>query len=294
MMSGGPFLSARIDATGGLGCDDTTVPWWSVTKAVLATAALRLAGRGAVALDDPVDDRPFTLRQLLQHRAGVPNYGALPAYHQAVRRGEPPWPVAQLLERVKADQLDFEPGRGWAYSNVGYLLVRQLIERVTGQDLGGALRRLVLDDLGLASVRLATTPQDIAGTAWGNAGHYDPGWVYHGLLVGTPADAARFLHHLMTGALLPPRPLAEMTARHPIGGPVPGRPWRTTGYGLGLMIGEMPPAGLAMGHSGVGPGSSGAVYHFGDRATPCTVAAFSRDDREDAAEHEAVRLAGRS
>jgi CubicO group peptidase (beta-lactamase class C family) len=193
---------------------------------------------------------------------------------------------------VAVDQLDFPPGEGWRYSNVGYLFVRQFIERTVGRDIAGALRSLIFDALGLTSVRLATSPRNLADTAWGNRAGYDPGWVYHGLLLGTPADAVRFLHSLMTGDVLPPELLTEMTTVHPINeGSLPGRPWETTGYGLGLMIGRMALAGIAIGHSGAGPGSVSAVYHFRDRPRVCTVAAFATGDHEGVAENEVVRLA---
>lgn len=289
-----PFLSARIDGddTTALGNDQASVPWWSFTKTALATAALKLVARGHCSLDQQVDSRPYTLRQLLQHRAGVPNYGGLAAYHEAVRRADKPWEVGELFARVSSDRLDFAPGDGWRYSNVGYLLVRQIIEKAVDRDIGSALRYLVFDSLGLDSVWLATSPRDLVKTAWGNDTGYDPGWVYHGLLIGTPADAVRFLHSLLSGVVLPADLLAEMTTRHPIGDePLPGRPWETIGYGLGLMIGRMTSVGLAIGHSGGGPGSVSAVYHFSDVPTPCTVAAFGRGDNEGRTEHEVARLA---
>jgi CubicO group peptidase (beta-lactamase class C family) len=288
------FLAARIDAAAGpeTCADHALVPWWSFTKTALATAALQLVGRGHFRLDERIDGRPFTLRQLLQHRAGVPNYGGLASYHEAVRRGEKPWEISQLLDRVAAHRLDFDPGHGWRYSNVGYLLVRQLIEEAVGRDIGSALRYLVFDGLGLASVRMATSAEDLADTAWGNRAGYDPGWVYHGLLIGTPGDAVRFLHSLMSGDVLSRELLSEMTTRHPIGeGTSPGRPWETTGYGLGLMIGRMASAGVAIGHSGGGPGSVCAVYHFSDRPTPCTVAAFATSPQEGTTEYEVARRA---
>jgi len=290
------ILTARIDASCGpeARADLPCVPWWSFTKTVLAAAALRLVAQGYCRLDERLDGRRYTLRHLLQHRAGVPNYGGLPDYHVAVRRGEKPWEIDELLDRVGADRLDFEPRRGWRYSNVGYLFVRRFIERVTDRDIGSALRCLVFDALRLSSVRLASSVRDFAATLWGNHTQYDPGWVYHGLLIGSPGDAVRFLHRLMSGDLLPPELLAEMTMCHPIGqGPLPGRPWETTGYGLGLMIGRMASAGIVMGHSGAGPGSVSAVYYFGDRSTPCTVAAFAAAEEEGTAEYEALRLAQR-
>jgi CubicO group peptidase (beta-lactamase class C family) len=151
------FLTGRTDGRGSAASSDAaSVPWWSFTKTALATAALQLVARGQLMLDDPVDGRRYTLRQLLQHRAGVPDYGHLTIYHEAVRRGDPLWDASQLFARVAVDHLDFEPGQGWQYSNLGYFLVRRMIETATGEDLGSALRHLIFDSLGLASVRLAT------------------------------------------------------------------------------------------------------------------------------------------
>jgi CubicO group peptidase (beta-lactamase class C family) len=295
VMNAHDFVSARIrdgenrsDTDGGA---QPLVPWWSVTKTVLAAGALKLVADGRLSLDERLDGRPYTLRQLLQHRAGVPEYGRLAAYHDAVDRGDPPWSVDDLLQRVGAGSLDFAPGQGWAYSNVGYLLVRQIIEGVLGTDIGTALSETLLAPLGLDTVKLARHPADLTDTAWGNARGYHPDWVYHGLLIGTADDAARFLHDLITGKILPPDLLTEMTDAHPLGGPLPGRPWLTTGYGLGLMIGRMAGAGLAIGHSGSGPGSVGAVYHFPEGPDPCTVAVFAVGDDEAVTEFEVARLA---
>jgi CubicO group peptidase (beta-lactamase class C family) len=287
------FITARIDAPEGpVVCEQqAAVPWWSFTKTALATAALRLVSQGQWKLDEPFEGRPYTLRQLLQHRAGVPDYGSLPSYHEAVRRGEKPWDVGKLLEQVKPDRLEFEPGQGWRYSNVGYLFVRQKIEEKTGRDIGSALKQLVFEELGLTSARVVTTAEDLADTAWGNKSGYDPGWVYHGLLVGTADDAVRFLHRLILGDVLPDEILAEMINPFRLGGPLPNRPWETTGYGLGLMIPRFTSAGSTLGHSGAGPNSVSAVYHFDDLSGPRTIAAFAEGQEEGLTEHEVVRLA---
>jgi hypothetical protein len=58
------------------------------------------------------------------------------------------------------------------------------------------------------------------------------------------------------------------------------------------MIGRLDGAGFGVGHSGAGPSSVIAVYHFGDRPLPCTVAAFAQGNDEGVTEHEAVRIAG--
>lgn len=58
---------------------DLRVPWWSFGKTVIAAAALVLVRDRVLALDDAIDGQAYTLRQLLQHQAGLADYGPLPA-----------------------------------------------------------------------------------------------------------------------------------------------------------------------------------------------------------------------
>ena len=252
------MIQAWTDGGAVHATSDQPVPWWSLGKTVLAAAALVLVGQGRVQLDTPMPGRPFTLRQVLQHRAGLGCYGGLRAYHEAVLSNAAPWAEAEMLAR--ADRMVTEPGQAFGYSNVGYTLVRRMIEREVGRPLGDALAQLVFAPLGFRGVMLARTPGDLASTAWGNTSRYDPAWVYHGLLVGPAAASVLLLQRLLAGGLLPPALLAAMRGAEPVGGPIPGRPWRRTGYGLGLMIGKGEPPGHYEGHTGSGPGSSAAVY----------------------------------
>lgn len=57
------------------------------------------------------------------------------------------------------------------------------------------------------------------------------------------------------------------------------------------MIGRMDGTGRVIGHSGGGPASVCAVYHFPDLPVPCTIATFAKGESEGTAEYEAVRLA---
>lgn len=246
--------------------DAPDVPWWSFTKTVLAAAALVLVRDRRLPLDDRLDRRPFTLRQLLQHRAGLAEYGGLRAYHDAVARNDDAWPPAEMLVRTDAERLRYPPGEGWDYSNIGYFLVRQLIERTMAMPLGTALDELVMAPLGIARARLAEERRDFSPG-------YDPKWVYHGLLVGPLEQAALLLQRLLTGDLLPQPLLSSMLDRYPVGGPIAGRPWKAPSYGLGLMIGETTGGALIAGHTGGGPGSAVAVYHRLDKPTG-TAAAF--------------------
>jgi CubicO group peptidase (beta-lactamase class C family) len=237
---------------------------------------------------------PYSLRDLLQHRAGIGNYGGMRDYHEAVARGDEPWSEAELLARIPPDRLLFAPRAGWAYSNVGYLLVRRAIEAATGAGLAEALRTLVLAPLGLEAARLAVTRADMRETAFAGAHGYHPGWVYHGTVIGPVAEAALALHRLLHGDLLRPASRAALLDRHPIGGPLEGRPWHETGYGLGVMTGTMLRPGMAeplevAGHSAGGPGSVGAVYGRLGSGPPRTAAVFMEGSDEGLAEEGVLR-----
>lgn len=271
--------NGRIIASRG---SDPVVPWWSFTKTLIAAAALALVRDGRLQLDDAMPGRRFTLRQVLQHRAGVPNYGGLAAYHRDVAADREPWPVAELLRAVDADTLRFTPGEGWDYSNVGYLLVRLAIEEVCGSDLDQALKRLVFAPLGVEGPHVALARADLADVTMGDIVSYHPGWVYHGLVVGRIGDAALVLDRLLTGDLLPASLKTAMGKAHPLGGPIDGRPWQTAGYGLGLMIGTGRTQQHVLGHTGGGPGSVVAVYRCPARGR--TMAAFAPGDDENAVE----------
>lgn len=253
-------------------------PWWSFTKTILAAAALRLVDQGRLALDMAMDGA--TLRQLLRHQAGLPDYGDVPAYHAAVAAGEAPWPRARM--RAASGPPLWAPGAGWKYSNIGYLLVRDAIERATGETLGAALARLVLAPAGAVRTRLALGPGDLADVGFPPPRPYDPGWVYHGLLVGPALDAARTLRAILAPGLLSASARAAMRDAIDLGGAVPDRPWSRCAYGLGLMAGAFAGDAAVLGHSGAGPFSVAAVYHH--LTSGRTVAVFAPGDKEGVAE----------
>lgn len=269
---------------------DRLVPWWSFTKTVLAAAALVLVRDGLIGLDDPVEGETYTLHHLLQHRSGLANYSGLRAYHEAVERDDDPWPVPELLTRLDSDRLRYPAGEDWDYSNVGYLVIGQLIETLAGADLSVALQRLVLAPLGIGSARIARERADLENVAMGSARGYHPGWVYHGLLVGTVTDAALLLHRLLEGSLLTPDLLRKMLTPFVLPGPVPGRPWQIPGYGLGTMTGETTSGLKVSGHTGGGPGSTIAVYRDLDNTVARTAAFFRTSEDQTITEEGAFRL----
>lgn len=288
---------ASVGPDGGVeaGASSAVTPWWSFTKTLIAAAVLRLADEGRVALDAPLAPWAFTPRQLLGQRAGLPDYGGMAEYHAAVARGDAPWSDDAVLARFPPDRLDYAPGEGWAYSNIGYLLLRRLVEERREAAFPEALTALVLRPLGLDRARAATGPEDIAGTAFDDGRGYHPGWVFHGVVVGPVDEAALALHRLLTGDVLSPEAQAAMRTRHALRPDQASAPWSRPGYGGGVMIGEMRdgdvPALWVIGHSAGGPGSTGSVFHHPQSGR--TAAAYTNDPARGANERAAYRrLAG--
>ena len=264
------------------------VPWWSFTKTVLAATILTLIRDGLIGLDDPILNQPFTLRQLLRHEAGLADYGELAEYHAAVRNDESAWSPDEMMQRLDAARLRYSPGTGWRYSNVGYSFIGRLIERLTDLTLEEAVLQRAISPLGLSNVRFAKTRTDLQTTHLGSTLNYDPAWVYHGLLTGPVSQAALFLDRLLSTDLLSSNLRQAMQAARTLGGPIPGRPWITPGYGLGVMQGTIGGGHSLCGHTGCGPGSVIAVYRVreGDASACCAV--FEPGTSEGAVEAKVV------
>lgn len=268
---------------------------YSLTKTILAAAVLRMAARGVVELDGPAErwlpelaGRPtsVTVAQILAHRAGLPDYGGRSDYQSGVAHGSAPWSDDEFLTRCGVDG---PPVGVFAYSNIGYLLIKRLLERAGDAPLDAVLRAEVFRPLGLTSATLAERRGDLGGLLFGPslsvpdapvADRYHPGWVAHGVAAMTAEDAARLIHGLSTPDHLPAPLFRRMRDGLPVNAPMAGRPWVEPAYGLGLMVELDTLAGPSWGHTGGGPGLTAAVYHF-PGAQPVSVAVFT--DGEDAA-----------
>jgi D-alanyl-D-alanine carboxypeptidase len=246
----------------------------SVMKIFVATVVLQLVDEEVLALDgdaDPVAGG-VTVRQLLSHTSGLPNY-----HDDIVELFEPyrtdpahRWPLGprELLAVALDKPRLFPPGEGWAYSGSNFLAAGLLVEEVTGATLREELRRRIFEPLGLSATDLPAEtsatdglargyfPPDnplIPGTDWVDATELDLpfNWAGGGV-VSTGRDLARFLQALLGGELLPPHLLAEMLRT------VPSDWEESDAYGLGIeqMTSVMrkvgSPCGPAWGHLGLG------------------------------------------
>ncbi len=137
----------------------TAFLWFSMTKIATATAVMQLVDSGAVGLDARVRDHlpdfealdaRITVRQLLNHSSGIANPPPLRWIHRADQPGpEPREMVVRLLERYGKPR--FEPGDRSAYSNIGYLVLGELISEVAQIPYERYVVERVLEPIGATS-----------------------------------------------------------------------------------------------------------------------------------------------
>ena len=219
----------------------------SITKEFTAAAVLRLVAAGRVELDAPitrwipiapVQGRTVTVRQLLSHTGGVPDYAEqMGRFPGAARIDVPP---ESLLTMVRDVPPYFEPGTFMRYSNTGFALLGMLIEKVTGQPYGTWVRDSVLRPAGLASTRYCDHRAIVRHRARGytlrpsgleNADYLSYSRPYSaGSFCGTAGDLARWNAALHGGRVLAPAQYAEMVR------PATLASGQSVRYGLGVSV----------------------------------------------------------
>ncbi|MGK5496625.1 serine hydrolase domain-containing protein [Streptomyces sp. URMC 125] len=277
----------------------------STTKAFVATVLLQLTGEGRLSLDDPVerwlpgavrgrggDGRRITVRQLLQHTSGLPDYIAdvVPEPGAAGYRKNR-WTTHTSEQRVafalRRPPL-FEPGTAWGYSNTNYVLAGMVVEAVTGHPWEEEVRGRILRPLRLTRTLVPGDDPLLPRPHARNHQQFEPGGPMvdttvaylpfdgdaDGTMVGTAADVNRFFSALLRGELLAPDRLAEMQRTVPVsddhGGP-PG-----TRYGLGISRTPLSCGGGYWGHGGSGFGYVVQPGVTADGRSAVTVVAHSR------------------
>ncbi len=234
----------------------------SVTKTVTAAVAVRLAAEGHWKLDDPVTNwlpssvagsllklkglsspDALTIRRLLGHSSGLPDYFFDPGFQQQVR--EQPdriWQPHELVEAaVKIGEMLFSPGTDFSYGDTAYVLVGIAIETILGCTLAEAYRSLVFQPLEMEATYLEWR-EPPRGSRLSH--HFDQvkdlrhanlsfDWAGGGLVTNAP-DLARFLRGLFGHALFDQRWLHEMLNWRRATRWRPHSSARYLHYGLGL------------------------------------------------------------
>ena len=138
----------------------------SVSKQFTAASIALLAQEGRIALDDDVRKyipelpdytRPITIRNLVHHTSGLRDIYTLMSL-AGIRMEDvlPDDDALALIARQK--ELNFLPGDDYLYSNSGYWLLGQIIERVTGESLREYARAKIFDPLGMRDTHFHDEP----------------------------------------------------------------------------------------------------------------------------------------
>ncbi len=246
----------------------------SVSKTFTATAVLRLCERGLLSLDDPLSRfRPgfpaaakITVRQLLRHNAGVFSWDEDDATRLAIiKHPQRKWSREGMIKLAAAKPFYFEPGKGHHYSNVGYFLLGEIIEKVTQKPLAQVIAEEITRPLKLKHTYLPQEPHfrdqvihgymiqrgkmiDVSGLAFARVINFDLAHAPGGM-VSTLDDLKVWLRALASGQLLSPRMHKEQLTPAPFSGEV------GEGYGLGVLL-----ARGWLGHSGGVAGSMCNAY----------------------------------
>ncbi|MEU1389167.1 MULTISPECIES: serine hydrolase domain-containing protein [unclassified Nonomuraea] len=274
----------------------------SDTKAWTATVVLQLVGEGRIRLDDTVDrylpglvrtkrydGRRITIRQLLQHTSGLPEYLEAPFWaDEEAHRWDHIEPLRTVRQALALPPPDRTPD-GFAYANTNYNLAGLIVAKVTGRDIGTEIDQRIIKRLGLRGTswpgdRTTIAKPDLRSyvkrggslvdrTEW-NTTEADAS----GELISTGADATAFWTALVTGRLLAPAQLAEMKRTIPDDA--------GQGYGLGVERYQLVPGQDAWGHAGSMAGGHtfrNAVTDDGERAVTLLIGTDEFDsDRVDA------------
>ena len=262
-------------STGQAAEPDQLVRIGSATKMFTAAVVMQLVDEGNVELDGPIQlalpelvrhqqglNQSITVRQLLQHTSGLPDYvHALLADDAAFFKHTPP---QDLLALALTSPVTSAPGEQWAYSNTNYLLLGMLIEAVTGNFLEQEVTHRIINPLelkqtfvprggerGISQPHLRGYHVNAGDEGLKDWTETDPSSSWgSGQIVSTPAELNIFIQALLAGELTSAAALEQMTTTVPSDETF----WPGTRYGLGLQFYPLSSGEAAWGHGGDFPG----------------------------------------
>jgi D-alanyl-D-alanine carboxypeptidase len=283
--------------------DDAPFRIASITKMLVATVTLQLVDEGTLELDVPagvyLPGEPLvaevTIRQLLHHTSGIPDYGIAPGLgQQLLEQRDRTWNAQEVLDLVRDARREFSPGDSYSYSNTNYVLLGQIIEHITGRTWADEVRTRIIRPLDLQDTHIPSHNSQPAKVV---AGYFDADndgdtenletgpWPAletsegpAGAAVSTAPDVTRITRAILDGTLLPAELAKEMASPGPHGR-------RYDSYGLGVELSHPDRRTLAIGHGGFLPGFRSVTWYIPEHDTVITVLTNeTRTDPTDLAE----------
>ena len=247
----------------------------SNTKTFVAVVILQLVQEGKITLDEPIetylpglihgegiDASKITVRQLLQHTSGLPEYTDYIGLEDKVfENRDIYYSPRDLIDIALTHPAAFEPGSQFKYTNTNYIVLSLLAEKVTHRPLAEQITQRIIEPLGLSHTYYpGPGEEDIRGThphgyhrnssaeEWKDITRKDPSEAGGaGAMISTPSELGTFIQATFNGTLLNQDSIAEMKKTVDT-----GRPNR--GYGLGIFSMSLSCGGEAWGHTGGFPG----------------------------------------
>jgi D-alanyl-D-alanine carboxypeptidase len=182
----------------------------SITKLYVAVATTKLVKEGHLSLDKTLaeyfpalagrieNSDKITLRHMLQHRSGIPNFVDHPDYWK-----NPPKNKQETLGYALDLPADFEPGEDYGYSNTNYMLISDLIDKVVGYSHQQYIKEEILIPLGLKNTFGSLSEVDIDDVMSGYYVGIDEDFKYEdtGLIIATAEDVGTFIRALNDGSV---------------------------------------------------------------------------------------------
>jgi CubicO group peptidase (beta-lactamase class C family) len=242
----------------------------SMGKQFTATAVMLLMEDGKLTIDDKLNKyfpdapetwRNITIRHLLTHTSGMTDYPRDFDFRRDYTEDE-------LYQRAKVIPLAFQPGEKWSYSNLGYVMLGVLIQRVSGKFYGDFLHERVFKPLNMSTARVISEadiiPNRAAGYRLDKGQLKNQNWVSPSL--NTTADGALYMNvydmakwdaALYTDKLLKRSSLEQMWT------PVKLNNGQTHPYGFGWGLGDVKGRRYVQ-HGGAWQGFKAQIIRFID------------------------------
>jgi D-alanyl-D-alanine carboxypeptidase len=262
--------NGQVNALKGYGFADTTTKQpvtpntvfqiGSMTKAFTAAAIMLLVEEGKVSLDAPIDRylknlpqawQPLTLRQLLSHTSGLPDYSDNIIHKQREMKSP-----TDFIAIEGKQPLDFPTGESWSYSNSGFYLAGMIIERASGQRYGDFLRDRIFKPLNMqqTQAKIANVPNLATGYDAPRQSDDDIVCYAAGNILSTAIDMAKWAQALQQRKLLSAKSYQTLWT------PVRLKNGRRQDYGLGWFL-PRPNGDQHISHNGLVNGFASAITY---------------------------------
>lgn len=221
----------------------------STSKQFTAVAVMKLVEKGKINLDTPMtkylDNCPevwnkVLIRHLLNHTSGIVNINATPGYYGNLKYHMRP---GELLDLVKNEPLEFNPGGKWKYNNSGYVILAMIIEKVTGVPFHGYMKKEIFIPCGMIHTTYQNDNENITNLALGYQKNKDKFELAEymsmsqtfggGDVITNVDDMAKWINSLANGVLINMKTLNECFTNSLLNDKT------KSGYGFGWFIKEI-------------------------------------------------------